>query len=606
MSQQRPIKCNVVRRYTAVGAALVLSAVLGVGRASAQVIDSVPAESLAVVKVRNLKATSDKIAKLATDLGVAAMAPPLADPLKALQDKSHISQGLNTAGDLYFIFLDPNTSGETPDKSMAILVPVTDYKAFLGNFADAQTDGDVSQVKMPDDPEPSFVANWGSYAVIAPSKAIAGKKPTAGLKVSPAIAKELDSKEITIFANVPALRAIAQPAIANNKDEILAKVEDELKKNPQAAKFVPVAKAAVTQALNAANAMLRDGEGASYGISLADEGIKTTLVAEFAPGSYIGGTVAGMKNSSGPLLGGLPAGKWLLYEGGVNEPEASAKFFADVADPVVKELVATGPEFAPAADYVAGLKDTMAATKGFSAGVMAPTGALGQEALLQMDITYSGDAAAISGGFKKTMNAYSQLLPAFGMDNQVKLTITPNAKTVDGVSFDSVATTMTADPNNPGAAQQQQMMTMFYGPGGLVQNIGVVDPGHVLIYSGLPDAAVSPAIAAAKSGEAPLSSLEQVKKVAANLPSNRLLEVYVPLDDVVSTALTYAKQFGFNVPVQLPPDLPPLGGTVSSEGSTVRMDGFIPTPLVQSLVAAGMQAAMQMQGGGAPPAGGGM
>jgi hypothetical protein len=97
-----------------------------------------------------------------------------------------------------------------------------------------------------------------------------------------------------------------------------------------------------------------------------------------------------------------------------------------------------------------------------------------------------------------------------------------------------------------------------------------------------------------------------VKKVASNLPSSRAFEIYVPLDEVVTTGLTYAKQFGFAVPVQLPPDLPPLGGTVSTEGSTMKLDGYIPTPLVQSLVAAGMQAAMQMQGGGGggPPGGG--
>jgi hypothetical protein len=54
--------------------------------------------------------------------------------------------------------------------------------------------------------------------------------------------------------------------------------------------------------------------------------------------------------------------------------------------------------------------------------------------------------------------------------------------------------------------------------------------------------------------------------------------------------------------VQLPPDLPPIGETISTDASTIKLDAYVPTPLVQSLVAAGMQAFMQMNGGG----GGGM
>ncbi|MBV8779869.1 MAG: hypothetical protein JO353_00595, partial [Phycisphaerae bacterium] len=128
---------------------------------AAQALENVPAKSLVVIKVKNLQETSKKVAKLANDLGVAAMAPALNDPLKALEDKTKISQGLNTGGDLLVAFLDPTGSNEPPDKSMVILVPVSDYKAFLANFPDAQTEGDVSQVKLGENPEPGYVANWG-------------------------------------------------------------------------------------------------------------------------------------------------------------------------------------------------------------------------------------------------------------------------------------------------------------------------------------------------------------------------------------------------------------------------------------------------------------
>jgi hypothetical protein len=188
------------------------------------------------------------------------------------------------------------------------------------------------------------------------------------------------------------------------------------------------------------------------------------------------------------------------------------------------------------------------------------------------------------------------------------LAFTPNAKTVDGVSFDSTKMTMTPDPANPMAQQQAQMMALMYGPSGMTMYTGVVGD-HFVLVTGLPDAAVSSVIATAKTGDAPLAALDPVKKVAGNLPTNRAAELYIPLDQIVSTGLTYAGQFGFKMPVQLPPDLPPIGETISTDGGTIKLDSYLPTSLVQSLVAAGMQAFMQMNGGGgagAPGGGGGM
>ena len=63
--------------------------------------------------------------------------------------------------------------------------------------------------------------------------------------------------------------------------------------------------------------------------------------------------------------------------------------------------------------------------------------------------------------------------------------------------------------------------------------------------------------------------------------------------------MRYAQGFGMPVKMQLPQNLPPLGFSAASEGTAVRFDMHVPTTTVQSIVAAGMQAYMQMQGGGA-------
>ena len=71
----------------------------------------------------------------------------------------------------------------------------------------------------------------------------------------------------------------------------------------------------------------------------------------------------------------------------------------------------------------------------------------------------------------------------------------------------------------------------------------------------------------------------------------------------INTAATYAQAFGMPVQIQLPQDLPPIGGTIATEGNAVRLDSYTPTELVRAVVAAGMQVAQQMQGGGRHPGG---
>jgi hypothetical protein len=581
---------------------LIMVAMLAARPVAAQVLDQVPADSLAVLKFKNLQATSAKIAKYANDLGLAAMVPALNDPLKSLEDKHKITQGVNAGGDMFVAFLNPSGTGMGPDKSMLVLFPVSDYKAFLANFPDAQTDGDVSQVKLGEDPEPAYVASWGTYAAISPSKDIVSKKPDASLKVTAAGNKELTAKDIVLYANFAAIRGILQPKLAENREKILSQADEAVKKQPNGDKLAPVVHAVVNQMLNVADAFLRDADAATFGINIGDDGLSATLMSDFTPGSYVGNMVASVKNTTDPLLSGLPTGKYLAFGGFILDPTMASKAVADLVDPIAKEITASGPNMQPINDYVTAMKSFVAVYKGGSIGVFAPTGALGQEALMQEVAVINGDPQTMMTSLQKSQTAMPEIMKSLGLPaDSYKVTVTPNAKTLDGVSFDSAVVTMTPDPANPMAQQQAQMMALMYGPGGMTYLTGTVGD-HLLFATGLSDATLSTAIASAKSGEAPLAALDPVKKVAGNLPTNRMAEIYIPLDQIVTTGLSYAKQFGFAMPVQLPPDLPPIGQTISTDASTAKVDYFVPTPLVQSLVAAGMQAFMQMNGGG----GGGM
>jgi len=288
----------------------------------------------------------------------------------------------------------------------------------------------------------------------------------------------------------------------------------------------------------------------------------------------------------------------------VNQPEVTVKALEDFTAPILKEVAALGPDMKPASDYVEALKQYIKATKKTTFGVVEPSGALGQEPIIQFVTIASGDAPAMRTAQQKMVTTQEQMMKAFGMPaDAYKSNVTAKAKTVDGVAFDQISTTVNPNANDPMAQQQAQVLTFMYGPQGMQMLQGEVN-GNLLTSSGVPDTVLSSAIAAVKSNDAPLANLAGVKAVAANLPTNRTAEFYVPVDEIVTTGLNYAKQFGAGVNLQLPPDLPPIGVTSSTDGTAMRFDAYVPSTLVQSLVAAGMQAYMQMQGGGQGGGGG--
>ncbi len=571
-----------------------------VARTRADVLEQVPEDALVVIKVNNLQSVSNKLSKFADDIGLAQAMQQFKDPLNALQQQAGIKEGLNKEGDLAFVGLDPKTDPEHEDEAMLFLIPVTDYKAFIGNFADAKTEGEVTEVTLPNTPQPSYIAHWGNYAVLAPSKAIVALKH-GGVKPQGAVAKELASKDIVVFGNMPKVKERVLPMIQEHKGELLEKVQAGIQQSgaPNAAMM----KNMVSMFVDAASALIRDSRGASFAINFTPEGISTTLLGDFNEGTKAADIVSGVKNSSEPLLEGLPTEKYLFFGGFVNDPANAPKISAALLDPIADELKkAQGDQAAAINDYIDSTKKILSLYTGGAIGVIAPTGAIGQDALVQTVSIIHGNSKELVAAYKQAFAAQQKLAAGLGQQ-AVKMDIESkdNAKTVNGVNFDQITMKFNADPNDPQAQQAQQGINMMYGPNGMQVLLGAADDNTVIVAMGVPEAQLTEAIDAAKKKDTAVASTESLKTVAANLPKNRVMVGYIAVDQIVTTGLNYARQFGFGVPLQLPPDLPPIGIAIATEGSSVRIDSYTPMSLIQSLVAAGMQMKMQMQGGGAPP-----
>jgi len=580
--------------------------------ASAQVLQQVPADALVVIKIRNLQEVSTKMSGMMQAMGVANLSPAMADPLAAMQQQSGIANGLDKNGDVGIYI--PATLLDNPDaeeKPAVMLWPITDYKAFLGNFPEAKTEGEVSTFKMGENPNDSYSANWGKYAAVSQVKDLVAKKPAnLGLKVTGLAAKELDAKDITMFFNVAPARAKLLPKLKESRPQVIADMKEKMGEDEAQKKYIPLAEAAVNGAMDLAEQLLNETNAATYGINLTNEGINTTALAEFDPKSKLGMRAAQVKGAGGSMLNGLPEGKYLVFGGGQLDPKVVTETINDLLKPIEAELTKLGDEGKVFTDYLAAAKQAIGATQSSRFGMVAPAGQLGQESILQMINLAMGDGKTLYDAQKKMFAASDAITALAGQGKvQAKLTMTPAAKTVAGVKLDTfqnaIATTGAAE-DDAAAAQMKQMMTMMYGPNGISGVTGLVNDKTLITVTGGADELVEKAVTAAKSNADVLGKMAGVTAVNKHLPQNRNVVVYLPIDQMITTGLTYAQQFGMPIQIQLPADLPPIGFTAGAEGSAVRCDSHVPSQLVQSLIAAGMQGFMQMQGGQQPGGPGGL
>jgi hypothetical protein len=584
------------RRSFVVGLVAVLFVLSGY--AKAQVLQQVPSNALMVVKVNKLKQTSDKLGAFLKQIGVVEMQPDLADPLATLQKKTGMVQGIDAARDMAFVLLDPGAGKNPNDKSMLFLIPVSDYKAFLGNFPGAKTEGAITEIQFPNEPEPGYATQWGKYVALTPNKENLAKKPT-GITAPVLAAKELTNKDIVVYGNMAAIRAKVLPQFKTNRPQMIANLENHLTQLDESKKkYAPVIRVLANQALNALEAAVRDTQSASFSLHFAPEGIKTTLLTEFDPASYMGKTAAQVMNSNGTMLKGLPEGKYLLFGGGVQDPKLAGKIVDDFVGPAMAELKPLGADAKPIIDYINAIRNYVSAYDGNSVGLFAPTAPLGTESLVQQLAISHGNAKVMQTSFQQMIVSQQEVMRMLNPKaaNAV-MTLTPKAKTMDGVTFDQISTQFNADPQNPQEMQAAQMLKFVYGPNGNTGFVGALNDTQTLIAMGLNDVQLGKSIAAARAAQDVLGQTPAVKTVAANLPAKRVVVIYVSVDTIVSTALNYARNFGLPFNMQIPADQPPVGVTVATEGPAIRMDGYIPTQLIQTLVSAGIQAANpQIQG----------
>lgn len=593
------MKC--LHRVVAAGAVL---AVGMCGLARGQVLEQVPSTAVGVFEVKDLQGLSTKVAKFAKTLGIDQFDPRFADPLAAVQDEFDLKQGVNKSGDMAVAFFGDKErkEGKADDKAGAdaapppaiVLVPVSDYKAFLGNFADVKDAGNgISEVTVKKNQEKLYVVERGKYAEAAMDKALLALR--GGLRLEGAAAKEVQTRDAVMYVDLKGLR----PELEKGMKEARAEMDKQFK-DPNAAKANPFAGQMNAQMqkmlgsyMEAAEKMIKDGRSATFSLNLTDTGISTAALADFEPDSETGKLVAQVQNTDAPLMSGLPDATYFAFGGVKLTPDVSTRLFNDFLQPMLDSAdEGKKQNLSKALDA---MKDTLSVSKGMSLGYVSTSGAPGTGLVGVLSVAH-GDARKILEDQKTALPAVGQLMGPGGQKNGLDVTLGA-PRTVDGVTLQSYTMKFNFDPNDPQSAQAQQMITMMYGRDGMKGVMGAVNDNTFLTATGASEQMLADAIAAAKKDENNLDRTAGVRKLAGELPKQRAMEFYVAVDNIARAVVNAMKQQGVAVQFKLPPNLPPIAVSAGTEGSTARVEGVIPTQLIQSITAAAMQAFMQNNGG---------
>jgi hypothetical protein len=576
------------------------------GIARAQALQQLPADPFVVIKFNNLEQLNQKVSALTQKLGLANIDPSFADPLGALRQSLNLNEAFNAKGDMAIAFYEPPQGTDEP--RVVALVPVTDYKAFVEGLPDGKAEEAIATFTLPDDDDQMFATNWGSYAAIADqaAKDLLAQKPAGVEVIGAAAQKQVDAQDVIVFVNMPVIKTRFAKDWQQAREQAVAQTEQELQNDPNVPKaFAPAMKAVVGQLFGFVDQLINDGQAATFGVTVSEKGINLTGLAEFTPDSNLGQTIASFKNTEEPLVTGLPNRKYFSYGGLVSDPAAASKFVESIVGPVRQELEGAGEQGKPFLDLVDSVRTMAGAVEQMSFGYAAPQGNPGQEPVIQQVFVTTGKAEEIAAAQKQQYQAMANMFAlAPEAQGKVNFNVQPAAKTVDGVALDQITMELKLDPNSPEDAQAQQMIQMMYGGQGMTGFTGTVDPQTNLTVFGA-EALVNDAVAAAKAKENALTQGANVQAVAAELPRSRVLVNYIAVDNIISTGLQYAAQFGFPVNVKLPPDMPPVGITLATEGSAARLDVHISSDLIQQIISTGMQTMMMMQGGGGGAPGGG-
>ena len=526
------------------------------------IMDRVPTDASVTVVVPNMEALAKSISNLATLVG----APMDIKPDMLLQ-QAGVPMGLVKDGAVAAIIPDmPEKEGDDP--KAIVLIPTTDYKAFVKNLGGEAGDG-IAKLNL--DGKDMFAKSLeGNYAALSNDQAtlekFTGKAGNSGAHKSffgAAGDKLSDKAELSIFVNFAKLRPKIKDGMKKQAEEMAQMMPDGEGPVGEGGKWI-------------ADQFTNDTSAVVLGAKFESLGITLDAVPKFAEGTKLE-AIAKLAGKSTTLLNKLPAKPYLAALAIDTSNPAFKTFLKDMPKPKAGKEAAEAKQFMDEVESSTGRSIIIAGSKG---GVA--TGLLGQ----MLIYTQAADPAKAMNVFKSGATD-----PTIG-GGEWKAGVT----TVDGVSVNEWSKKVGSEGAEEGMGPDE----LYGNAEGPVGYTALTDGGFITTYSKSSEL-ISAALKAAK-GDGSLAGDKVLQQVAEKLPANRMAEVYIGLDTILNTVPQAQMVVGM-MGITVPASLPPIALAVAPDAGSAQASIFLPTPVLKMFgdVAKSMQGQDAPPGGGRPP-----
>jgi hypothetical protein len=560
-------------------------------------LNQVPENAPVVIVVPSLAGLSQKISMLNDAMGLGI--PQLADALGEFKRSFNMNNGLREDGPLLLVVaslegLENPGQGEPP---VVMLVPVADYKAFIGNFQGADAEAAIAQLQGPNGQQ-LFARKADEFAVVGSDKALveafkSGGKGDAMLASAGKLGgKYLSGSDAAIYFNVPVMEPKLGPALQKAMAEAQAMAAQQ--QGAQGAPDPELMKAVLSMYNDLLTMMLRDTSAGVMALDINELGVGFTGAAQFKQGSQMAGF---FKNgaAASDKLEKLPNQPYLM---------ASAMNLEGLAlKPLIEGVLNRLPanQQGGVAQVVRAALPLIEKTKSTAAAYYVPpqnAGLMG--GLFQgLTIVETTDAKGYVQAFKDQLTALNQVkieMPAApaapgadpgAADAQPEgpqamtftTQFTPNAIQIEGVTVDQYQLQYSFPPAMMQQMGQMGPMMMMMGGTGQTGYIAAVDDKMVVTTTTLSADIARQGIAALKAGKG-LGTQQTITQVRQNLTPNPSVEAYLSVSGVMDVANPFMAMMG--VPqIQVPQNLPPVGSSMSVQDGGAAQRLFVPSPVVR-------------------------
>jgi hypothetical protein len=563
-------------------------------------LDRVPSNAAFAVGVANVDEFRKESEKLGAIFGGDEGGPTggPGSPMNLKQIKSMLdTPGLNGKGSMAFAVV-PDAEGKIDFKSQTpqavMIVPISDYKAFGESVKVDTVDGVGSFVIGG---RTSYCKDiGGGYAAIAQQEALlksfegkAGNKAAHEAALGANGKKIADANDVLVIANVVALQKEINDGIAKMKEGM--KSAAAMAEEQSGGVGGPMLEALPMMLENWA----KDAQVGVVGFNITEGGVAVDLGTQFKTDSMLGKMFA-EGGKGGSMMTHLPKRPFLfaiamdMTNGGLRQMVKNYSTMSTEAEKKAAEAAAKEApgvqgekkEASKATDFsTIGSLAKMADQVDSAEWMLASSNAGLAGGLFTNMVTYvaTKDVPGYVGGMKKAIEG------ANGhevMGITTKATYTTEAATVEGVKVDYWGLEMSADPNDPMAAQMQMIQGFMYG-GNAMNGITAAVDGGVVTTASRNTKLLTAAIGAAKNGDG-LASEAAVKTAQGVLQSNRAFELHLGAREIMTTVNDAMATFtGDDLGIDLPEKLAPIsvGGTMDSGGMTLRL--FMPNDVMKMI-----------------------